>query len=97
MGKRLTGLRHIRQVSTTNESRLVSIADNHTLHDVVRRTERCARNVRAETTSQSCVEVVDRESLEGSMCIPSIAVTRADFSSVRCSLVALIAMNCTQR
>ena len=81
----------------TNESRLVSIADNHTLHDIVRRTEMCVRNVRPETTSQSCVDEVDRESLEGSQCIQSIAVTQADFSLVQCSLVALIALNDTQR
>ena len=95
MGKHITGLRHIGQVATTNKSRLVSIADNHTLHDIVRRMERCVRNVRAETTSQSCVEVVDRESLAGSLCIQSIAVTQTDFSLVHCSLVALIAMNGT--
>ena len=55
MGKHLTGIRHIRQVATTNESRLVSIADIHTLHDSVRRMARSVRNVWAETTSQSCV------------------------------------------
>ena len=41
------------------------------------------RKVRAETTSQSFVEVADLESMEGSLCIQSIAMTQADFSSVR--------------
>ncbi len=63
---------------TTNESWLVSIADSHTLHNSVRHM--------AETTSQSCVEVVDLGNLEGSLCIQSIVMPRADFSSVRCSL-----------
>ena len=47
--------------SNDKESRLVSIADIHTLHDSVRHMARFARNAWAETTSQSCVEVVDLE------------------------------------
>ena len=67
MEKQFTGLRHIRQIATTNESRLVSIADNHTLHDSVRLMARCVINIRAETISQSGVEMVDLVSLEGSI------------------------------
>ena len=65
--------------SNDKESRLVTIADIHTLQDSVRHMARFVRNVRAETTSQSCVGVVDLEAW-GEVCA-CIAMIQADFFS----------------